>query len=283
MSRPLRIEYAGAVYHITSRGNEKKAVYKDDVDREIFLDTLSRVIKRYNWICHAYCLMNNHYHLIIETPDGNLSMGMRQLNGVYTQAFNKRHKRVGHLFQGRYKAILIQKDSHLLEVCRYVVLNPVRARVVERPEMWKWSSYQATSGREKPHSCLTTEWILGQFGTTKRIAVKAYQKFVQAGIRQESIWKAVRAQSILGEEEFTTTLKDYLRGTRDIAELPKTQRFADRPRLEKIFSVNILQDIGTRNEKIREAVQRYGYRQREVADYLDMHFTSISRILREKG
>lgn len=164
-----------------------------------------------------------------------------------------------------------------------MVLNPVRARVVERPEMWKWSSYQATSGREKPHSRLTTEWILGQFGTTKRIAVKAYQKFVQAGIRQESIWKAVRAQSILGEEEFTTTLKDYLRGTRDIAELPKTQRFADRPRLEKIFSVNILQDIGTRNEKIREAVQRYGYRQREVADYLDMHFTSISRILREKG
>jgi len=283
MSRPLRIEYAGAVYHITSRGNEKKAVYKDDVDREIFLDTLSQVNKRYNWICHAYCLMNNHYHLIIETPDGNLSVGMRQLNGVYTQTFNKRHKRVGHLFQGRYKAVLIQKESHLLEVCRYVVLNPVRARAVERPEMWKWSSYQANGGKEKPHSCLITEWILGQFGTTKRIAEEAYRKFVQAGIKQESIWKAVRGQSILGEEEFTTTLMDYLRGKRDIAELPKTQRFADRPSLENIFSGNILKDIGKRNEKIQEAVQRYGYRQREVADYLDMHFTSISRILREKG
>ncbi len=152
MSRPLRIEYAGAVYHITSRGNEKKAVYKDDVDRETFLDTLFQVNKRYNWICHAYCLMNNHYHLIIETPDGNLSAGMRQLNGVYTQTFNKRHKRVGHLFQGRYKAILIQKDSHLLEVCRYVVLNPVRAKAAERPEMWKWSSYQGTRGKEKPPS-----------------------------------------------------------------------------------------------------------------------------------
>ena len=283
MSRPLRIEYAGAVYHITSRGNEKKAVYKDGMDRETFLDTLFQVNKRYNWICHAYCLMNNHYHLIIETPDGNLSAGMRQLNGVYTQTFNKRHKRVGHLFQGRYKAILIQKDSHLLEVSRYVVLNPVRAKAAERPELWKWSSYQATGGKEKPHPCLTTEWILGQFGTTRSIAVEAYQTFVQSGIRQESIWKALRAQSILGEEEFTTMLMDYLRGKRDIPELSKIQRYADRPSLQQIFLEKTVQDIGKRNEKIQEAVQRYGYRQREVADYLDMHFTSISRILREKA
>jgi REP element-mobilizing transposase RayT len=283
MSRPLRIEYASAVYHITSRGNEKKAVYKDDVDRETFLDTLFQVNKRYNWICHAYCLMNNHYHLIIETTDGNLSAGMRQLNGVYTQTFNKRHKRVGHLFQGRYKAILIQKDSHLLEVCRYVVLNPVRAKAVERPELWKWSNYQGTGGREKPHPCLTTEWILGQFGTTRSIAKEAYQKFVQSGIRQESIWKALRAQSILGEEEFTTMLMDYLRGKRDIPELSKIQRYADRPSLQQIFLEKTVQGIGKRNEKIQEAVQRYGYRQREVADYLDMHFTSISRILREKA
>jgi REP element-mobilizing transposase RayT len=178
MARPLRIEYPGAVYHITSRGNEKKLIFKDERDREIFLDTLSQVDKRYNWLCHAYCLMNNHYHLIIETPDGNLSAGMRQLNGVYTQTFNRQHNRVGHLFQGRYKGILIQKDSHLLEVCRYVVLNPVRAKAVKKPEQWRWSSYQATAGIEKPH---------------------------------------------------------------------------------------------------------YGYRQREVADYCEMHFTSISRILRERG
>ena len=106
MARPLRIEYPGAVYHITSRGNEKKPIFKDERDREILLDTLSQVDKRYNWLCHAYCLMNNHYHLIVETPDRNLSAGMRQLNGVYTQAFNRQHNRVGHLFQDRYKAIL---------------------------------------------------------------------------------------------------------------------------------------------------------------------------------
>jgi REP element-mobilizing transposase RayT len=283
MARPLRIEYSGAVYHITSRGNEKKPIFKDERDREIFLDTLSQVDKRYNWLCHAYCLMNNHYHLIIETPDGNLSAGMRQLNGVYTQAFNKRHNRVGHLFQGRYKAILIQKDSHLLAVCRYVVLNPVRAKAVKKPYQWKWSSYQATAGIGKPHPCLTTEWILNQFGSTRRIAEKAYRKFVEDGIKQESIWEAVRAQSILGEEEFTATLTDYLRGKKDIAELPKSQRYIDRPSLENIFSKNILKDISKRNKKISEAVERHGYRQREVADYLEMHFTSISRILRERG
>jgi putative transposase len=283
MARPLRIEYPGAVYHITSRGNEKKIIFKDERDREIFLDILSQVDKLYNWICHAYCLMNNHYHLIIETPDGNLSAGMRQLNGVYTQAFNRQYNRVGHLFQGRYKGILIQKDSHLLEVCRYVVLNPVRAKAVKRPEQWRWSSYQATAGIEKPHPCLSTEWILNQFGSTRRSAEKAYRKFVVDGIKQESIWEAVRAQSILGEEEFTATLTDYLRGKKDIAELPKSQRYIDRPSLENIFSENILKDISKRNRKISEAVQRHGYRQREVADYLEMHFTSISRILRKRG
>ncbi len=283
MARPLRIEYPSAVYHITSRGNEKKLIFKDERDRWIFLDILSQVDKHYNWLCHAYCLMNNHYHLIVETPDGNLSAGMRQLNGVYTQAFNRQHNRVGHLFQGRYKGILIQKDSHLLEVCRYVVLNPVRAKAVKRPEQWRWSSYQATAGIEKPHPCLSTEWILNQFGSTRRIAEKAYRKFVEDGIKQESIWEAVRAQSILGEEEFTATLTDYLRGKKDIAELPKSQRYIDRPSLENIFSKDILKDISKRNRKILEAVQRHGYRQREVADYLEMHFTSISRILRERG
>jgi REP element-mobilizing transposase RayT len=130
MARPLRIEFDGALYHVTSRGNDRKAIFKDNHDRDLFLDILAQITVRFRWICHAYCLMNNHYHLVIETPDGNLSKGMRQLNGVYTQAFNKRHRRVGHVFQGRFKGILVQKDSHFLEVCRYVVLNPVRAKMV---------------------------------------------------------------------------------------------------------------------------------------------------------
>jgi putative transposase len=146
MARPLRIEYDGALYHVTSRGNERKAIFKDDTDRELFLSTLAQVTERFHWTCHAYCLMDNHYHLVIETPDGNLSKGMRQLNGVYTQTFNRRHHRVGHLFQGRFKGILVQKESHYLEVCRYVVLNPVRAKAVKHPREWAWSSYRATGG-----------------------------------------------------------------------------------------------------------------------------------------
>src|SRR4030067_3428811 len=206
MARPLRIQYAEAVYHITSRGNARRSIFKDDKDRGMLLNILEEVNDRYHWLCHAYCLMNNHYHLVIETPEGNLSKGMRQLNGVYTMRFNKRHKRVGHIFQGRYKAILIQKDSHLLEVSRYVVLNPVRAKAVTGAKEWRWSSYSATCGRDKLHPCLTTDWILGQFAKHKRTAEKKYKEFVEAGIGEKETWKSVKGQSILGSDEFVEKL-----------------------------------------------------------------------------
>ena len=149
MARPLRIEFPGAVYHVTSRGNAKQAIFIDDEDRHGFSGALSIVVERFNWLCHAYCLMGNHYHLLIETPNGNLSKGMRELNGVYTQGFNQRHRQVGHLFQGRYKAIIVEKDNHLLSLCRYVVLNPVRVGLIKKPEQWRWSSYGATIGAAK--------------------------------------------------------------------------------------------------------------------------------------
>ncbi|WP_095211313.1 transposase [Endozoicomonas ascidiicola] len=133
MSRPLRIQYAGALYHVTSRGNERKPIYREDADFQLFLATLAEVCDRFNWVIHSFCLMTNHYHLVVETPDANLSQGMRQLNGVYTTRFNRKYGRVGHLFQGRYKAILVDKDAYLMELSRYVVLNPVRARMVESP------------------------------------------------------------------------------------------------------------------------------------------------------
>ena len=279
MARPLRIEYPGAVYHVTSRGNEKKPVFKDDADRQNFLNTLQHVNKRYNWICHAYCLMTNHYHLLIETPDGNLALGMRQLNGVYTQLFNKFHGRSGHLFQGRYKAILIQKDSHLLEVCRYVVLNPVRARMVEKLDEWKWSSYLATAGRGKPHASLTTDWVLSQFSGKRGKAEQKYREFVSWGIGKPSIWKEVRGQTLLGEESFVDKLTDHLKKHKNIPEIPRSQRYTDRPSLGKLFTEKILADMAKRNKAINDAVEKHGYRQREVADHLGMYFTSISRIV----
>ncbi len=281
MARPLRIEYAGAVYHVTSRGNEKKPIFKDDADRENFLNTLQHVNKRCNWICHAYSLMTNHYHLLIETPDGNLSIGMRQINSVYTQLFNKRHGRTGHLFQGRYKAILIQKDSHLLDVCRYVVLNPVRAKMVEEPEEWQWSSYLATGGKAKPHPCLTTDWVLGQFSGKRGKAEQEYQKFVHWGIGQKSIWTEVRGQTLLGEEAFLEQLVVRLKKHKDIPEIPRSQRYATRPALPVLFPDGIVSDHRKLRKRLTEAVERHGYRQSEIARQVGVHYSTISRWLRE--
>ena len=146
MARPLRLQFAGAVYHLTSRGNARQKIFFDDGDRELFFQTLAHVVSRYSWVCHAYCLMANHYHLLVETPKANLSIGMRQLNGIFTQSFNRRHRRVGHLFQGRFKAILVKKDSYLLELCRYIVLNLVRVKGRTSPAAWKWSTYRPTAG-----------------------------------------------------------------------------------------------------------------------------------------
>jgi REP element-mobilizing transposase RayT len=134
MARPLRLEFAGALYHLTARGNARGDIFLDDADRRLFLALLGKEIAQQGWCCYAYCLMSNHYHVLIETPEANLISGMRRLNGVYTQAFNRRHARVGHVFQGRYKAIVVDQDSYGLELCRYIVLNPVRAKRVKRPQ-----------------------------------------------------------------------------------------------------------------------------------------------------
>jgi putative transposase len=279
MARPLRIEYDGAVYHVTSRCNDKKKISRDDGDRALFLSILQKVNQKCHWYCHAYCLMDNHYHLVIETPDGNLSKGMRQLNGVYTQAYNKRHNRVGHIFQGRFKAILIEKESHLLEVCRYVVLNPVRAAMVKEPAKWKWSSYRGTAGIEAPHPALTTDWILGQFATRRSTAQKKYEEFVHSGINGKDPWEGIRGQIILGDESFSGKMVEYAKGSEKLREIPKGQRYFSRPELKELFGKGIIAAIEKRNDKIREAVEKYGYCQREVGDYLGLHYTTISRIM----
>jgi REP element-mobilizing transposase RayT len=279
MARPLRIEYDGAVYHVTSRGNERRSIYRDDEDRRMFLDILQKAITRYNWLCHAYCLMTNHYHLLIETPDGNLSNGMRQINGAYTQGFNRRHKRPGHLFQGRYKSILIQRETHLLEVCRYVVLNPVRAKITETPEEWRWSSYRSTAGIDRPQPYLTTDWILGQFAEKRRTAKKKYEEFVHAGTGKKEIWKDVKGQSLLGEEDFAEGLINYVKGYEDIKEIPKMQRYVSRPKLGEIFETEPGSNEDELNKKAKAAVEKYGYSMREIADHLGVHYSTVSRMV----
>ncbi|MFQ3246330.1 MAG: putative transposase [Arenicella sp.] len=183
------MEYAGALYHVTSRGEGQEDIYEEDTDRRLFLSVLGDVCLSYNWVCHAYCLMSNHYHLVIETPDANLlskgmrqlTKGMRQLNGEYTRQFNKAHRRVGHVFQGRYKGIHFEKEWYLLELSRYVVLNPVRAFMVKDAIDWPWSNYRAIIGYEQAPSWLHSEWILSAFGSQKTKAIEAYKHFVSAG------------------------------------------------------------------------------------------------------
>lgn len=202
MARPLRLEIAGAVYHVTSRGDRREDIFLDDEDRQEWIRVLSLVCERFNWAVHAYCQMTNHYHLLVETAEGNLSAGMRQLNGLYTQRVNRRHGLVGHLFQGRYKAILVQKETYLLELSRYVVLNPVRAKMVLTPEEWSWSSYAACMEDGATPSWLDTDWLLGQFGVQRSYARGAYQSFVMAGKGVASPLKATRHKLILGDDAY---------------------------------------------------------------------------------
>lgn len=271
MARPLRLQFPHAVYHVTSRGNARQKIVRGDPDRARFLTVLGQVVARFGWRCHAYCLMNNHYHLLVETPRPTLSVGMRQLNGVYTQTFNRQHHRVGHLFQGRFKAILVEKDSHLQELCRYVVLNPVRAGLVQRPHQWPWSSYRATVGRTDVPDYLTVDWVLGQFGPRVREARRAYERFVREGIGHPSPWEQLRGQIYLGSEDWVAEHQP----DRVIKEVPRTQTQAQRPSLKELFS-------GTRgrDRALLQAYRRYGYRLWEIAQHLGVHYATVSRHLK---
>lgn len=270
MSRPLRVEYPGAVYHLTSRGNARQDVFLGEADRDGFLNVMARVIDRYRWLCHAYCLMGNHYHLLVETLDPTLSLGMRQLNGVYTQTFNRHHRRVGHLFQGRFKSILVEKETHLLELCRYIVLNPVRAKLVRRAMDWRWSSYRATAGLSEVPTFLTIDWVLGQFGPTRGQAQMHYHRFITQGA-DTSPWGALKGQIFLGSDQFVQQLP---RQTGVLKEIPQVQRQINRPTLAQMFK-------GLSQEQaIASAYREHGYRLKEIADYLRVHYATVSRRLR---
>jgi REP element-mobilizing transposase RayT len=270
MARPLRLEFANAVYHLTSRGNTRQGIFFNDGDRELFLQTLAHVVSRYSWICHAYCLMANHYHLLIETPKANLSIGMRQLNGVFTQSFNRRHKRVGHLFQGRFKAVLVEKESYLLELCRYVVLNPVRVKGGTKTAAWKWSSYRATAGLASVPEFLSTDWLLEQFGKNRRVAQKRYREFVRDGITNRP-WDQLKGQIYLGSDKF---IERHSAEDKELKAIPRAQLHAFKPTLERIFARDGETGIG-------RAYREHGYRLQEIAAYLGVHYATVSRKLKK--
>ena len=276
MSRPLRLEFPDALYHITARGDRREAIFEDDEDRQAFLRTLGQVVERFNWLCYAWCLMDNHYHLLIQTPDSNLSKGMRQLNGVFTQISNRRHKRVGHLFQGRFKAILVDSDAYLLELSRYIVLNPVRARMVKEPESWPWSSYRASMGLATSEAFLAVDGLLAQFAQRRSTAQTRYAQFVNEGLNAPSPWAQLRGQVFLGDDSFINKMqKQMAKHQRGEVQIPIAQRRAPAKSLQQIEK-----SAATRNEAITQAHGTGAYSYQQIAEHFGIHFTTVGRVVR---
>lgn len=272
MARPLRLEFPGAVYHVTARGDRREDIFLDEADRVAFLGLLEKVCERFNWRIHAYCLMTNHYHLVIETPDGNLSSGMRQLNGVYTQRFNRRHRRVGHVLQGRYRAILVDKDAYLLELARYVVLNPVRAAMVTTAGQWPWSSYRATIGRKDCPPWLEVDTILGCFSKRRQSARAKYIAFVRQGKNAPSIWDNLTQQIYLGDERFVMRAQERMGAAAEKLEIPRVQQ---RPPAKPL--THYARRYSDEKQAMAKAYETGRYTLKEIADYFGVHYSTVSR------
>ena len=266
MARPSRIEYPGAVYLASSKGVRGRPVFASEADRALFLDILQLVLDRFGWVCHAYCLEDNRYNLLIETPQANISRGMRQLNGLFTQRLNRRHGHVGPVFQGRFKAVVIEKEAWLLELCRHVALTPVHAGLAARAEDWLWSSHAATAGQISEPDFLTTGWVLEQFGSSRRSAQAEYRQFVEDGLEAPNPMLKVRDQIILGSDAFRNRL---LGGMKVI--LPASLSLAA---IEARYA--------QRGAWMAAAYRDHGYTMQEIADHAGLHISSISKIIKAR-
>lgn len=257
MARPLRLEYAGAVYHVMARGQERGAIYRGDEDRERFLEELGEVVGERRWVLHGYCLMTNHYHLLVETPEANLTSGMQLLNGRYSQAFNREQRRKGHLFEDRYKAVVVEKEGYLLELCRYLVLNPVRAGMARSAREWRWSNYRATAGETARPGFLEVDWTLSQFGKEARRAREAYRRFVAEGRGAASPMEKVTGQVFLGGAGFVAEMRRRLEeeGADLPRAIPRAQREAGFVDVEDVVAA-VAEEYGLSKEDLGEAWRR---------------------------
>ncbi len=252
MARPLRLEFPGALYHVTSRGNERRPIFRSDRDRRAFLDFLGQAAKRFGWSITAYVLMTNHFHLVVQTPDPNLSRGMHWFNSSYAGWFNRSKKRCGHLYQGRFKAPLIEREAYFAEVLRYVVLNPVRAKMVERPEDYKWSSYRATAGLEAAPDWLDVKSALAFFHPDRSTAQADYREFVLAKIGvDDCLWDKLTNGIFLGTEEWARKVRKIVETEPRSTDHPRTQRAVGRPEMHEIVDA-VGKAAGTTAASVRE-------------------------------
>jgi REP element-mobilizing transposase RayT len=279
MARPLRIEFPGALYHVTARGNQRGDIFLDDHDRYTWLEIVAQAAERFQWVIYAYCQMINHFHLLVQTLQPNLARCMRHLNGVYTQRFNHHHVQCGHLLQGRYHAILVDEEAYLLEVARYILLNPVRAGLVQHVSDWHWSSYRATCGQQSAPVWLGAAHLLQRFSGNAATAIREFERFVDAGIGAASPWTDLRQEIFLGDPAFVGAMQDcMLDARRHNGEIPQVQRTGSAP---------CLQDLLASATDVTAAVATaYGsghFTIRQIADHLGVHYSTISRLLGRRG
>jgi len=288
MSRPLRIEFAGAVYHVTSRGDRREPIFRDEEDRLCFLGLLGTALDRFDGEVLSHCLMGNHYHLVLHTRQPNLSRLMRHLNGVYTQAFNRRHALAGHLLQGRFKAILVDRDPYLLALCRYVERNPVAAGLVARPEDWAWSSYRAHIGAALAPAWLDCAglygYLLGRPVVSARDRTWAQGRYAalvdSAKDEDTSFWQtALRSQVFLGDEDFVERMQALAApALRSDREVPRAHRQT------RIDWTRCLQQCqGDRDRAIALAYRAGGHTMSAIGGFTDLSVSQIGRIVQREG
>jgi putative transposase len=285
MSRPIRIEFAGALYHVSNSGPALKPIARDDADRKFFLDTLGDVVNRFRWLLHSYVLMQDHYHLIVETPRPNLSRGMRQLNGVYTRYFNRTHGCEGALFKGRFKGILFERKDYLLNLCRHVVLNPVRVGRSSSADKYHWSSHRAMAGLVTAPDYLHTESVLGYFGGQGRETQRKYRQYVRDGIDEPSPLDQRSDQILLGgrdfREEMLALMKGELNGELNGENLVRRgpKKVARRLSLNSIFKDVETKPRNLRNQLIKKAHIDHTYTLMEIGQHLGLHYTTVSKVI----
>jgi putative transposase len=267
VARPLRIAFPGALYHITARGNRKESIFHNDKDRHHFLRIVTDVVEYHKWICHRYTLMGNHYHLLVETPQLTLSSGMRDLNGTYALDFNRAHGLTGHLFQGRFDSVLVSKESHFMEACRYIDLNAVRAGICADPGDYEWSSFRGTVGLSMPPPFLSSSSLLERFSPDLAKARAQYASFARDPLVKD-LWDDLKAQIFLGDESFVAEMQ---KKAEPHAEAPKPQRQSPRVPL-----TSLLKDPS----HILKAKQEMGYTIKEIAESLGVHPRTISRLIK---
>ena len=277
MTRPLRVEYPDAYYHVINRGIYKDKIYLNDRDKEKFLEYLEKAAERFSVIFHGYCLMSNHYHLLIQTPDSNLSKTMQWINVSYATYFNRKRDRHGHLFQGRFKAILIDADEYLKHLSRYIHLNPVRAKMVASPSDYQWSSYRAFIGKQKLPQFLETDWLLSTFGKNKKQARQSYKDFVENVDAKtlEDPGAQISEGFLLGGTNFIKWVKQtFLSGRNDEKEIPQLKKLKPRVALEDVVHA-VSEQFETSTEQIT-AKGRKNNKAREVAIYLSRDMCGLS-------